>query len=62
MAAVPAPDCAQNLLYGACSPVTGERKPLSDIVELLGIVSLSDRRPATLSGGESSGSRSAARC
>jgi molybdate transport system ATP-binding protein len=43
----------QNLLYGAWfarSQANG--KPLRDIVELLGIGALLDRRPATLSGGE----------
>ena len=43
----------RNLLYGAW--FAGRRaggKPLSDIVELLGIGPLLDRRPATLSGGE----------
>jgi molybdate transport system ATP-binding protein len=43
----------RNLLYGAWfarRPASG--KPLADIVELLGIGHLLDRRPATLSGGE----------
>ena len=43
----------RNLLYGAW--FAGRRaggKPLTDIVELLGIGPLLDRRPATLSGGE----------
>ena len=43
----------QNLLYGAW--FQGRRasgQPLADIVELLGIGPLLDRRPATLSGGE----------
>jgi molybdate transport system ATP-binding protein len=43
----------RNLLYGAW--FAGQHaggKPLADIVELLGIAPLLDRRPATLSGGE----------
>jgi len=43
----------QNLLYGAWfAGRQAAGKPLSDIVELLGIGALLGRRPATLSGGE----------
>ena len=43
----------QNLLYGAWfARRQASGKPLADIVELLGIGHLLDRRPATLSGGE----------
>ena len=43
----------QNLLYGAWfARRRASGKPLADIVELLGIERLLDRRPATLSGGE----------
>jgi len=43
----------RNLLYGAWfAGRQASGKPLSDIVDLLGIGALLDRRPATLSGGE----------
>jgi molybdate transport system ATP-binding protein len=43
----------RNLLYGAWfAGRQAAGKPLSDIVDLLGIGQLLDRRPATLSGGE----------
>jgi len=43
----------RNLLYGAWfAGRQAAGKPLSDIVDLLGIGALLDRRPATLSGGE----------
>ena len=45
-------DVRRNLLYGAWFAGIAKAAPLGEIVELLGIGHLLDRRPATLSGGE----------
>ena len=42
----------QNLLYGARSTRTGVPPTLADVVDLLGLSKLLDRRPGDLSGGE----------
>ena len=42
----------QNLLYGARSTRTGVPPTLADVVDLLGLSKLLDRRPCDLSGGE----------
>lgn len=45
----------RNLLFGACrSPKDAALPALSDIVDLLGLAPLLERKPATLSGGEKS--------